>query len=78
MIDFKPDRLGHCCFLSDDQMQQVVDANIPVEICPTSNLAACPLATGLVKYLPHLLKLHNKGANIVICCDDTMLFSTHH
>lgn len=40
MIDFKPDRLGHCCFLTKDQIKQVVDLEIPVEICPTSNVAA--------------------------------------
>jgi adenosine deaminase len=56
----------------------VVDLNIPVEICPTSNVAACPSCTGVVKFLPHLMKFVEAKANICICCDDTMLFSTHH
>jgi adenosine deaminase len=39
MIDFKPDRLGHCCYLNPEQLKQVVDLGIPIEVCPTSNVA---------------------------------------
>jgi adenosine deaminase len=49
-----------------------------VEVCPTSNLAVCPQATGIAKFLPHLVPFYEKQHNIVVCCDDTMLFSTHH
>ena len=28
MIDFNPDRLGHCIYLSREQMAQVVDKKI--------------------------------------------------
>jgi adenosine deaminase len=78
MIDFKPDRLGHCCFLTEEQIQQVHDLNIPVEICPTSNLAVVKQAAGIAKFMPHLQSFYAKGSNIAVCCDDTMLFSTHH
>ena len=74
MIDFAPERLGHCiymvsvsCFLlshpnqsldcffihqTEEEMQEVVDKNIPIEVCPTSNLAAYKEAHGATKELP--------------------------
>ena len=75
MIDFGPDRLGHCCYLSDDQIKQVADLNIPVELCPTSNVAATKC--GLVAALPHLKKFYELKHNIIIGCDDTLLFNTN-
>lgn len=76
MIDFKPDRLGHCCFLNAEQIKQVVDLAIPVEICPTSNVAATQC--GIPAFLPHLKHFKNyPDANLVICCDDTFLFNTN-
>lgn len=75
MIDFKPDRLGHCCFLSKDQIKQVVDLNIPVEICPTSNVAATQCH--LVPFLPQLKEFAQYNHNMIVCCDDTLLFNTN-
>ena len=75
MLDFKPDRLGHCCFLNNDQIKQVVDAGIPVELCPTSNVAATQC--GLVSFLKHLKEFSRLNHNLVICCDDTLLFNTN-
>ena len=76
MIDFRPDRLGHCTFLSKNQMQQVADLGIPVEICPTSGtiLAQC----GLVNFLPPLLEFAKLQHNVIIGCDDTLVFNTTH
>ena len=39
MIEFKPDRLGHCCYLDSVQINKVHHLGIPVEICPSSNVA---------------------------------------
>ena len=75
MIDFKPDRLGHCCYLTKEQIQQVVDLNIPVEICPTSNVAATQC--GLVQFLKHLQEFARLKHNMIVCCDDTLLFNTN-
>lgn len=77
MIDSRPDRLGHCCFLSIEQLEQVHTLGIPVEVCPTSNLAVVKEARNLVTHLPHLKKLHLLDHNFIICTDDTMLFSTN-
>ena len=32
---------------------------------------------GLPAFLPHLKEFYNLGHNLVICCDDTLLFNTH-
>ena len=48
MISFKPDRLGHCCYLTDEQFALVHELEIPVEVCPTSNLATLPSACNIV------------------------------
>ena len=75
MIDAKPDRLGHCCYLTKEQIQQVVDLKIPVEICPTSNVAATQC--GLPSFLKHLQEFWRLEHNIIICTDDTLLFNTN-
>ena len=75
MIDFRPDRLGHCCYLTDDQIKEVTELNIPVELCPTSNVAAAKCGT--VSFLPHLKKFQALKHNLVIGCDDTLLFNTN-
>mmetsp|Transcript_33534 Transcript_33534/g.51543 ORF Transcript_33534/g.51543 Transcript_33534/m.51543 type:complete len:126 (-) Transcript_33534:8-385(-) len=75
MIDFKPDRLGHCIYLSKQQIKQVAEMGIPVEVCPTSNVAStqCSLAS----FLPHIKEFEMFKHNTVICCDDTLLFNTN-
>ena len=50
---------------------------IPVEVCPTSNLATVPSAGNLVGHLRHIRKLYDLNHNFIVCTDDTMLFSTN-
>jgi adenosine deaminase len=38
ICDFQADRLGHAVIVDSKQIQDIVRLNIPVEICPTSNL----------------------------------------
>lgn len=75
MIDFKPDRLGHCCFLTEQQTEQVSSLGIPVEICPSSNVATLQCSSPLL--MTHMKNFYKHKANIVICCDDTLLFNTN-
>ena len=75
MLAFKPDRFGHCCYLNKAQIKQVVEDGIPVELCPTSNVATTQC--GLPAFLPHLKEFYDQDHNLVICCDDTLLFSTN-
>ena len=50
--------------------------DIPVEICPTSNVAGAQCA--LPELLPHLLKFKKyDDPNLIVCCDDTLLFNTN-
>lgn len=75
MIDFNPDRLGHCCFLTKEQIKQTVDMNIPVEICPTSNVSTTH--SGLAQFLKHAQEYNRLDHNVIICCDDTLLYNTN-
>lgn len=76
MIDFRPDRLGHCIFLTPQQIKEVVELDIPVELCPTSNVAGAQCA--VVQLLPHLKQFKQyENPNIIVCCDDTFLFNTN-
>lgn len=75
MIDFRPERLGHCCYLSASQVKQVVEMKIPVEVCPTSNVQATQSRS--VGQLPHVLEFAKyPDSNIIVCCDDTLVFQT--
>mmetsp|Transcript_2060 Transcript_2060/g.3645 ORF Transcript_2060/g.3645 Transcript_2060/m.3645 type:complete len:175 (-) Transcript_2060:278-802(-) len=75
MIDFAPDRLGHCCYLTKQQIKEVCDKNIPVEICPTSNVVATQCA--MISMLPHLYEFKSHNHNLIVCCDDTLIFNTN-
>lgn len=67
MLAFRPDRLGHCCCLSPAARQQLCDAQIPVELCLSSNVI-----TESVPGFPahHFGPLHSEGAPDVTpaCC----------
>lgn len=65
MIEFEPERLGHCCYLvnsisinklksiqSEQEIKQVVEKRIFVEICPSSNVSSTQ--SGVVSLLKHL------------------------
>ena len=49
--------------------------NIPVEVCPTSNVATTQ--SSLPTFLKHLQEFWRLEHNIIICCDDTLLFNTN-
>ena len=53
----------------------MTEKNIPVEVCPTSNLACYKKAFGAVKHLHHLKILQELNHNFVICTDDTSKYS---
>ena len=44
VLDFAPDRLGHALLLPPDLQQRLLEARIPVETCPTSNVMTLELA----------------------------------
>ena len=69
---FKPDRVGHCTFVSPDFVKLFADQNIPSEICLTSNVKC-----GSVKSYEnhHLKEFHEKKLPFCICTDDKGVFS---
>ena len=75
ILDFKPDRIGHGCFMRTPQIERAVELGIPIEVCPTSNLSTSEC--GVYELLSAMFKFHEKGHNIIFCTDDTMLFNTN-
>ena len=73
ILRFKPDRLGHCCFLSAEAEEFVLKHRIPIEMCPSSNMAVMNLQT-LAEH--HFARFHEKNHPIALCTDDTLLFDT--
>ncbi|EJD49581.1 Metallo-dependent hydrolase [Auricularia subglabra TFB-10046 SS5] len=73
LLSFKPTRLGHATFLSDEARAFVEEHRIPVEICLTSNLLCKTASTLEDHHIKHwLLRDHP----VVICTDDTLPFRT--
>ncbi|CCF48158.1 uncharacterized protein UHO2_00487 [Ustilago hordei] len=80
MLDFHPDRFGHCCFVSDDNLKRLKESKIPIELCLTSNL----LSNSVAELKDHHFGLHYKpssggGGDSTICCistDDSGVFGS--
>jgi adenosine deaminase len=61
--------------MSVDEIRETARREIPVELCVSSNVATTQC--GVPALLPHLKELYSLKHNLVICCDDTMLFGTN-
>jgi adenosine deaminase len=75
ILDFKPDWLGHCYFITKDETNKLIESKIPLEVCPTSNVAG--KKCGTVEMLDHIPILYEKKHPMSVNCDDTMLFGTN-
>ncbi|OMJ85567.1 hypothetical protein SteCoe_13113 [Stentor coeruleus] len=73
ILNFRPDRIGHCNYLSERCENLVKDLRIPMEICPSSNMATIGLGS-MVDH--HFGKFYGFDHPIAICTDDTLLFDT--
>ena len=74
ILAFKPDRLGHVCFLSDAHHQILLDSRRPLELCLTSNLVS-ESVTSLASH--HFQRYYSAGQNaVVLCTDDPGVFNT--
>eukprot|EP00920_Eleutheroschizon_duboscqi_P008792 GHVT01020188.1.p1 GENE.GHVT01020188.1~~GHVT01020188.1.p1 ORF type:complete len:330 (-),score=37.37 GHVT01020188.1:2847-3836(-) len=71
-----PNRLGHCCYLTDKQQLEVVSKQIPVEMCPTSNLQTMQLRNMRDHHFCDYYSSLNYRNGICVCTDDTGLFET--
>lgn len=87
MADFKPDRFGHCCFVSDPNLERLKTSGVPIELCLTSNL----LSNSVAELQDHHFGLHytkqeggsGDGVKVkgtgTICCistDDSGVFGS--
>ncbi|XP_012530473.1 adenosine deaminase-like protein [Monomorium pharaonis] len=79
IIQFKPDRLGHCTCIhpnlqgSQQLFDMLLDSKIPVELCLTSNIKCKTVPS----YVYHQFKyLYEAGHPITIATDDKGIFNT--
>ncbi|KAI5447248.1 hypothetical protein KIW84_014919 [Lathyrus oleraceus] len=73
MLDFHPQRIGHACFFEDEHWRRMKSSKIPVEICLTSNIRTFSVASIDVH---HFGDLYKANYPLVLCTDDTCVFST--
>uniref|UniRef100_A0A7N0SWC9 Adenosine deaminase domain-containing protein n=1 Tax=Kalanchoe fedtschenkoi TaxID=63787 RepID=A0A7N0SWC9_KALFE len=73
MLDFSPHRIGHACLFEDDAWTKLKSSKIPVEICLTSNVRTETITSYDVH---HFADLHEAKHPIVVCTDDSGVFST--
>ncbi|XP_052183598.1 N6-mAMP deaminase isoform X2 [Diospyros lotus] len=73
MLDFLPRRIGHACCFGEEEWRMLKSYKIPVEICLTSNIRTETISSLDVH---HFADLYNAEHPIVLCTDDSGVFST--
>ncbi|PNF24112.1 hypothetical protein B7P43_G03245 [Cryptotermes secundus] len=79
ILDFHPDRLGHCTCIhplyggSQELWIKLLNSHIPVELCLTSNVK-CGTAESYKKH--HFIHLFSVKHPVVLATDDKGVFST--
>ncbi|PHT35903.1 hypothetical protein CQW23_23603 [Capsicum baccatum] len=73
MLDFLPARIGHACCFGDEEWAKLKSLKIPVEICLTSNIRTETISSVDIH---HFADLYISGHPIVLCTDDSGVFST--
>jgi adenosine deaminase len=74
MLDFGPDRVGHAVCMSKTTAQRLLDMQLPVEVCLSSNMKT--LSAPSVAEHPAISILYPAGHPICFCCDDCGIFTT--
>ncbi|KAF2304985.1 hypothetical protein GH714_000873 [Hevea brasiliensis] len=73
MLDFLPMRIGHACCFREEDWRKLKSSKIPVEICLTSNIRTDSISS---LDIHHFVDLYNAKHPIVLCTDDSGVFST--
>ncbi|KAG0701967.1 Metallo-dependent hydrolase, partial [Suillus ampliporus] len=73
LLGWRPDRLGHATFLSDELKALALSSTPCIEICLSSNLLCKTVASLDAHHIRYYLKNDHP---IVICTDDTLPFRT--
>eukprot|EP00537_Pseudo-nitzschia_pungens_P004130 CAMPEP_0172374404 /NCGR_PEP_ID=MMETSP1060-20121228/55674_1 /TAXON_ID=37318 /ORGANISM="Pseudo-nitzschia pungens, Strain cf. cingulata" /LENGTH=417 /DNA_ID=CAMNT_0013101065 /DNA_START=14 /DNA_END=1267 /DNA_ORIENTATION=+ len=85
ILDFKPTRLGHALILPPSLQEKLIQLEIPVETCPTSNVMTTELVERSsggnlvegVKRHPQFQQWLEHKHPICICTDDPGVFNTN-
>ncbi|UJR16221.1 hypothetical protein I4U23_003131 [Adineta vaga] len=72
ILDYKPTRLGHFNFRTNDQEERVIKERIPLELCPTSNSLTMNLSD-LTEH--HFNLFYTNKHPLAICTDDSGLMN---
>ncbi|KAI4298661.1 hypothetical protein L6164_032194 [Bauhinia variegata] len=73
MLEFSPQRIGHAIFFEEEDWRKLKSSKIPVEICLTSNIRTMSVRSLDVH---HFVDLYNGKHPLVLCTDDSGVFST--
>jgi len=73
ILEFGPERVGHCCCLSAECEAELMAARIPLEVCLSSNMGTLELSS-LIDH--HFMRFFEAKYPIAICTDDTAVFQT--
>lgn len=73
MLAWRPDSLGHLCYVPRDLEKRIFESGIPVEICLSSNL----LSNSVESYSAHHMSRYlDRGHPLAICTDDVLVFGS--
>jgi adenosine deaminase len=72
ILQFKPERVGHFIYYTEEEFRFAKEHGITVEACPTSNLVTSPQLS-----LPAhpISEMFEKGLKLSICTDDQLVFN---
>lgn len=73
--DYRPDRIGHAVCLSDADVNKLIARPIPIEICPSSNLATRAVDHISTHRFGDFYKAR-RDYPMCVCTDDSGLFDT--
>ncbi|KAK6264944.1 hypothetical protein SCA6_020378 [Theobroma cacao] len=73
MLDFLPQRIGHACCFEEENWRKLKSLKIPVEICLTSNIRTETISSIDIH---HFAELYKAKHPLVLCTDDSGVFST--
>ncbi|KAF4684693.1 hypothetical protein FOZ60_007380 [Perkinsus olseni] len=74
VLAFKPDRLGHALWVTDDHKNIIMQNNLGIEVCPTSN--RCTLQLKSLTQHPCMQTWLSTAHKVCICTDDSGVFSS--
>lgn len=73
MLQWRPDRLGHCCCLTPELQRELLACHIPLEVCLTSNV----VTHAVTSYHNHrFASLYKQGHPLALCTNDSGILNT--